>query len=240
MGKKDFAHIKAPSRQEKKTGLSMLPFAIVAIAGFCFAAGYWIGTAQHDVKKATVSQKDVDVRQARLDAKTAEVNVLQARIDALREQVSMWKGKAKQDAHSKVGDLQFYTDLPKQSVTPAPVVEPAKESGQRVEPSPVKTEPHEFASDQGMAMPVAAEPQTAVTGFRIQIASFRSREDATALQSKLNKAGFRAYVQTVDLGGRGQWFRTYAGPYASKAEAEQRLPAIEAQMHMKGMLIRGG
>ncbi|EAU53634.1 SPOR domain-containing protein [Mariprofundus ferrooxydans] len=240
MAKKDFAHIKAPSRQEKKAGLNMLPFAIVAIAGFCFAAGYWTGTAQHDVKP-TVSQKDMAARQARLDAKTAEINVLQARIDALEEQVAMWKGKAKQDAHSKVGDLQFYTDLPKQSVTPAPVVEPAKESGEPVEPSPVKADPHEFASSgQGVVTPVAAEPRAVLAGFRIQIASFRSRVDATALQNKLNKAGFKAYVQTVDLAERGQWFRTYAGPYASKAEAEQRLPAIEAQMHMKGLLIRGG
>jgi len=238
MAAKDFAHVKASSRQEKKSGVSMLPFAIVCVAGFCFAAGYWIATEQHS--QGSASQGDVDARQKLLDAKVAENNILQSKIDMLEERVSMWKSKAGQDAHSKVGDLQFYTDLPKQSVMPSPVVEPAKAPEQTVIQPTAKATISPLTQVQGEVTPVAVDTQAAVSGFRIQIGSFRAMADAMNLQKKLNGAGFKAYVQTVDLGDKGQWFRAYAGPYTSKAEAEQNLPAIEAQVHVKGLLIRGG
>jgi len=238
MASKDFAHVKAPSRVEKKSSAPMLPFAIVCIAVLCFAVGYWVATEQN--AKGSASQGDVDAKQVQLAAKIAEINILQAKIDTLEELVAMWKSKAKQDAHSKVGDLQFYTDLPKQSVTPSPVVEPAKAPEQAVAPSAVRAPVTPVREAQREIKPVTVDTPVEDAGFRIQIASFRSMEDAAALQKKLSQAGFKVYVQTVDLADKGQWFRAYAGPYASKTEAEQQLPAIEALVHLKGLLIRGG
>ncbi|PIP02641.1 MAG: SPOR domain-containing protein [Zetaproteobacteria bacterium CG12_big_fil_rev_8_21_14_0_65_54_13] len=238
MASKDFAHVKAPRRVEKKGSTPLLPFAIIGIALLCFAAGYWVATEQNT--KGSASQGDVNAKQVLLDAKVAEINILQAKIDMLEERVAMWKSKAKQDAHSKVGDLQFYTDLPKQSVTPSPVVEPAKAPEQAVVASVVRAPVTPVRETQRQIKPVAADAGYTESGFRIQIASFRTMDDAVALQKKLRQAGFKVYVQTVDLGDKGQWFRAYGGPYASKTEAERQLPAIEAQVHLKGLLIRGG
>jgi len=243
VAKKDFARNKAPRRREQKSGVSMLPFAILLIAGLCFAGGYWVATEQR--AQDTVSQGALDARQTLLEAKVAENNILQAKVDILKKRVALWKSKAGQDAHSKVGDLHFYTDLPKQSVMPSPVVEPASlptrsaaQSSATARAHPIRAHPAKQA--HGWVKQLTVNTPAVVNGFRIQIASFRSMAGALGLQKKLNQAGFRAFVQTVDLSEKGQWFRTCGGPYASKAEAEQQLPAIEALAHVKGLLIRGG
>jgi len=59
-----------------------------------------------------------------------------------------------------------------------------------------------------------------------------------AMQQKLMRAGFNAQVKRADLGEKGLWFRLYAGPYDSRADAETAQQTIETQMKLKGFLQR--
>ncbi|TLS68168.1 SPOR domain-containing protein [Mariprofundus erugo] len=262
MAKQDFARLEAPSRKDKKQdGISVVSVvAIVLIAGLCFVAGYWIGGQQGGgAGEHGVPQAKLDALQAKLDEKAAENHVLQANIEGLQEQVELWKAKAQQSAHARVGNLQFYSELPKQSVKPSPVLEPAPEpeadahvdtrpvAAARVEVKPVAVDAHPAAatrSEVKQALPAetAAVVAPAVDDalYRIQIASFRSREDANSMQQKLTQAGFRALVETVELGDKGTWYRIFAGPYGGRIEADKQLADIEQKVHVKGLLIRGG
>ncbi|MDQ6993522.1 MAG: SPOR domain-containing protein [Mariprofundus sp.] len=227
--RQDFAQLKAPSQQQEKPQQSMLPLMMLLIALFCFGAGYWLASSQKPAP--AFSKGDLDKVHASLQGATGELkqahganDALQRTVTQLQEKVALLKSRVEQGAHAKVGDLQFYNELPKQSVTPEPVVGPAAVA--RVMPEIVA---------QG------TEKGASTSGFSIQIASFRSKVDAIHMQEKLQKNGFQIYLKRIDLAEKGAWFRVYAGPYLRKSDAEQLLPELEAQKHVKkGLVISGG
>lgn len=248
MAKQDFAHVKAPSKNEAKhsAGGSVMPaIAILVVAGLCFSVGYWLGSA--DVKQ-TGRKVDVDAVEGKLAAQVAENKVLQAKNETLQSLVEQWKQKASQGAHTKVGELSFYKDLPKQSVNPAPmtdapvvksVVKPA------VKPAPASGKRALAQAKHAAVRPVPASVAEIISGaqavapYRVQLASFQANSDAVAMQQTLSRAGFPSQVRKVDLGAKGFWFRLYAGPYASKSAANSARQQIEDQIKLKGFLVRG-
>jgi len=235
---RDFAHNAAPSKKQPAGGItSVMPVvAIIFVAAACFAAGYWLGSG--DVQQ-TGNKTDVGVIEAQLAVKDAEAKMQMARIETLESLVAQWKAKAGAGAHTKVGELQFYKTLPKQSVMPAPVSAKADSK-----PVPKPAVSRHVASN----LPASITSKTVVPvntksfdgqPYRIQIASFRHQDDANPLQEKIKNAGFPAFVRPVDLGDKGMWFRVYAGPFVSKGVAENKRQQIEMEMHLKGMLVRG-
>jgi len=249
MAGQDFAHNTAPSRQDTDKparSASILPaVAVLCVAGACFAGGYWLGAG--DIQQ-TGNKKDVEAMEAHLAIKEANIKIQQVRIETLEGLVKQWKAKANEDAHSKVGELSFYKDLPKQSVMPAAPVSATKPAAIKV-----KKATHSIAKPRPAIKPITAHtPQAsshAVTHtanqanssthtYRIQIASFRSRSDAVPMQQNLIKIGLPAFIHSVDLAAKGQWFRVYAGPFASKALAKEQQQNIEQKMHINGFLQR--
>ncbi|MDQ6969390.1 MAG: SPOR domain-containing protein [Mariprofundus sp.] len=249
MAGQDFAHNAAPSRKpaDKPAGASsILPtVAILFVAGACFAGGYWLGSA--DIQQ-TANKTDIQAAEAHLAIKDAKIKLLQAHIENLDTLVQKWKDKANQGAHTKVGELRFYKDLPKQSVMPAPILPASKSTlktttqavrpitTQAIKPTiklSVKPQPSQASA------PAPKKKTLDPTAYRIQIASFRSQSDAAPMRQQLLKAGFPAFIHAVDLGSKGQWFRVYAGPFVSKSTAQDKQSQIEQQMHLKGLLLRG-
>ena len=57
--------------------------------------------------------------------------------------------------------------------------------------------------------------------YTIQVSSFRSMEQASELKGRLNKKGYAAYVQSVDLSDKGMWHRVRVGNYRDKEGAER-------------------
>jgi len=240
VAKQDFAQVKANSKTQAEAGSGSVlnAIGIIVIAGLCFSAGYWLGNG--DIKQ-TGKKTDSDATAAKLAAQVVQNRLLQAKNEALQDMVAQWKAKAKQGAHTKVGELTFYKTLPKQPVTPAPVVDlPAATKQARATPSSAEAHP---APQQ----PPVIQPKPASVGlasarlqhvYRIQLASLRNESDAKAMQRKLTQAGIVSQVRMVDLGSKGHWFRVYAGPYASRANAEAAQQQIEPTMKLKGFIIR--
>ncbi len=240
MARQDFAHNSAPTKTKAPSGVaSVLPVvAIIFVAATCFAAGYWLGTG--DVQQ-TGNKTDVDVVKAQLAVKDAEAKMQMARVETLEALVEQWKSKAGEGAHTKVGELQFYKTLPKQSVMPAPFS--AKSEGRSVQKAAV------VPKHAAIKAVVSVQAESAVPAsnnrsfdghpYRVQIASFRRQSDAAPVQEKIKRAGFPAFIRSVDLGDKGMWFRVYAGPFVSKAVAERKRKQIEMQMNIKGLLVRG-
>jgi len=244
MAKQDFAQVKSTTKPESGSGSGSVlnAIGIVIIAALCFGSGYWLGSSRgvqagNSAGAAVVEEK--------LAKQVAENQLLLAKNEALQDSLEQWKQKAQQDAHSRVGDLSFYKELPKQSVTPAPMPEtPAVTASLKA----AGTQYPEMRSEtvksikplQSGGHGSAASQQQPRDVYRIQLASFRTQSDAMAVQQKLSQAGFSALIHKVDLGEKGQWYRIYAGPYHSKSVAEADVQKIEKKIKLKGFLVRGG
>lgn len=234
---RDFAKVVAPARSEKKkeSGSILSVLGIVIIAGLCFAAGFWLGGNQAQPVSDGISRSDLNKVRSELEKKDSETAVLQAKIETLQDLVEQWKTKAGASAHTKVGELKFYQELPEQSVTPSSVPDStpaaARPMGQTLEVE---------APEQAPATPVIDAAASDHITYRVQLGSFQTRSDATSLQLKLMKAGFTAFVHSVNLPGRGQWFRVYAGPYTNKDLAKDAVRNIQEKMKIRGLLVRDG
>jgi len=244
MAKQDFAQVKASTHMESESGSGSILSAIgiVAIAGLCFSGGYWLGAG--DLKQ-TGTKTDTDAVEAKLAAQVAENKILQAKNESLQDLATQWKAKAEQGAHTKVGELTFYKELPKQSVTPAPVTDAPKVPPKTAPQHKTMTVPHQqvTAAEMKPAQVSASVTDTAQqpsnTNYRVQLASFRTRSDAFSMQQKLAQAGFVSQIRMADLGEKGRWYRLYAGPYSSISTARTTQQKIEKKLNLKGLLIRG-
>lgn len=248
MSGKDFAKIQAnahPKKGKKQGGSASIAPAIgiIAVAALCFVGGYWIGTNAGSPPKSmgnSVAKADYDALKAELDVKAAESRVQQARIETLQELVAEWKAKAQQDAHSKVGDLNFYQELPKQKVLPAPV-EPSKPAapGNTLEKRYTPPAPPPDAPPETVPKHLELTSEFKAGSYRVQLGSFRDSHDAQRVQQQLIHAGFPALIQLVDLGEKGSWYRVYAGPYDNRDGADNAVRDIDNKLKLKGLVIRG-
>lgn len=234
---RDFAKVAAPARAVKRRegGSVLSVLGIVVIAGLCFAAGFWLGGNQKQSTTDGISRSDFEKVRSKLEKKGSEADLLQAKIEALQDQVEQWKAKAGAGAHTKVGDLKFYQELPKQSVTPSSVPDSnpatARPMGKTLEVE---------APDHAPTAPVIDAGASDYVTYRVQLGSFKTRDEAASLQLKLMKAGFTAFVHSVNLPDRGQWFRVYAGPYANRDLASDAVRHIQEKMKIRGLLVREG
>lgn len=109
--------------------------------------------------------------------------------------------------------------------------QPARSTQERIrtrtaagQPEPQqKTDPAAVPANIAPAIPAAADnkPVPTTRVFSVHVFSFKTQQAAQNEIDRLNKRGFNAYLETVDLGAKGIWHRVKVGNYASRAEAEQ-------------------
>ncbi len=101
----------------------------------------------------------------------------------------------------KKADYDFYTVLPEMEV-----VIPKEELQQ-----------HEVRDDQSYQ-------------FILQVASFKSQQDAEQLKAQIAFSGQIAYIQSIEVNGT-QWHRVRVGPFDSGREADKQKRALEKGGH---------
>ncbi|MDX8407559.1 MAG: SPOR domain-containing protein [Mariprofundaceae bacterium] len=242
MARHDFAHNEAPIAPHNSSLGALMPvLAILLVALLCFAGGYWLGQAQSGHKPVAVSKSTVP--EAEYINLKARFEKQLTQLEELGSELAKWKAIAKRDASSKVGDLQFYKDLPNQSVMPAPMKDSEIE-GKSAASRPASTEPAavyapEEASSQMLASIIGREMQRSPKAeFRIQAGSFRSLADAQPLERRLHAAGFTSFIEAVDLGDKGVWQRVYVGPFESRGAAEKAKRNLRDKLKISGLLVR--
>lgn len=126
--------------------------------------------------------------------------------------------------------LTFYDNLPKGDQVPlgSGINLPPEQTASAAVPKPstpeqpaVKPKIAKPVAQPKPAIPVSVPTATANGGFVVQIASFRTAEDASKYQARLGKQGLTTYQERADLGAKGVWFRVIAGPYAERTAADQ-------------------
>jgi DedD protein len=87
-------------------------------------------------------------------------------------------------------------------------------------------------SDEGEMAPEGREGS-----FQIQVASFRSAEDADAFVLDLRRRNHRAYRQAAYVPERGLWHRVRIGPFKTKYEATLYKGQLERAERIAGFVI---
>lgn len=122
---------------------------------------------------------------------------------------------------------------------PVPKQQAAAEKGGPVKPS-AKSNPPANKTDTGKIVKVDPKASTPVTGARawaVQVASFSERKSADALQQRLRKKGYRAFVVSSQLDGRTT-VRVRIGPDLIRAEADRIRTEVERDFKLQAMVVR--
>lgn len=250
MADRDFAHVQATVKPDESVpGVSglraiLLAVGMVSAVIMSFVGGYWLGGQQGHESAVVATKARLE---AQLQAQTKELQMLR--------QQARNKAKALTDISptTEVGDLTFYTDLPKQSVKPQPlsqpVASPEMPSSSSAPSSPATTSlPGQpaAASSKMVSSIIQRElerkpPDASAAGsYYVQAASFQDANVAAGMQSKLQAAGFASRIQRADVAGRGTWYRLQVGPYASRQAADTARIELGKKLHMQGIVHRGG
>jgi cell division septation protein DedD len=118
------------------------------------------------------------------------------------------------------------TDPVADKIAQQPVVSP---------PPPVKVAP---ASVKPVVKTVKTVVATASASYELQVSSFKSPDEAGILLRRLEKKGYRPYIQQADLGSKGIWYRVFIGPYANKEKARTAAISLKAREKLDSLVRR--
>ena len=123
--------------------------------------------------------------------------------------------------------FEFYTLLtekerviPDLNVTESPAPVPAQPKTEKTQTS--------AAPKEVTAPPAAA----ALRGkYLLQVASFRSHDDADRLKAKLAFLGLEGSIQTILIDDKETWHRVRVGPYTARAQLEEARATLKANKY---------
>ena len=70
----------------------------------------------------------------------------------------------------------------------------------------------------------------------VQVASFRTSEDARKLADRLKIYQLTTFVESADLGKKGVWYRVLAGPYENREKADQTSALLKAKERLSALV----
>jgi len=79
-------------------------------------------------------------------------------------------------------------------------------------------------------------PRTPGEAWDVQLGSFSSSVNALALQDKVRKAGFRAFVEKVK-GEQGTSYRVRVGPESSRERADALREQVQGKLKLTGIVV---
>ena len=115
----------------------------------------------------------------------------------------------------------------------------AKKGASAAKPAPAVSKPAAAPSTQASRTAARAAAKPASPRWVVQLASFASVKNAEGLRSRLNKKGYRAYVETVSRNG-ARVTRVMVGPQPSKEKSKADLEGLYKETGLKGIVVRHG
>lgn len=206
-------------RRVEKKQTWVIVVLVLLVAGVSFALGVMVG--QNGV--ALPGFGDAEVQEVRMPPATQVVPVPPPPEPA---------------PEPEPAKLTFYDNLPKGDQVPlgSGINLPPEQAAPATTAKPTAPKPAPVAQ----AKPVAPAPVPTASKqgeFVVQVASFRTAEDASKYQVRLGKQGLTTYQERADLGAKGIWFRVIAGPYAERTAADQ-VAALLKEKERVSALVR--
>lgn len=146
-----------------------------------------------------------------------------------------------------------------QSQKSAPILQPKLQETKKTEKTEVKPEkkvevekktvtPTIVKNEDNMAVKYAepvvidmatqeAPVETSEPKYRLQLGSFANKKDATAAQALWQKRGFDASIVSVDVKGKGKWFRLNVGGYADFEAVKQAQMNVMSQYQESAKIV---
>lgn len=203
---------------------------LTVVAFFSFGIGFMAG--RNSVPSAPTEIVSSTIRQPISAPKPEPV------IDVVEEKVKEEK-------------LTFFEALPKGDQPPLgsginipptdqdPVAAKIAQQSTEVAPTPVKLAPDKVTTAAKPAAKTTTVAKANVpTPHLLQIASFRSPDEAGILLRRLEKKGYSPYIQQADLGSKGIWYRVFLGPYASQEKAQAASISLKANEKLDSLVRR--
>ncbi len=134
--------------------------------------------------------------------------------------------------------LTFYDNLPKGNQAPLgsginlPPAQPTTTVQIKPESTIKQAEKPPAAVPEKISAPTAA----AEGSFVVQVASFRTDEDAKGLAARLELYKLSTFVETADLGTKGVWYRVLAGPYKSRESADRAAALLKEKERLSALV----
>jgi cell division protein FtsN len=75
----------------------------------------------------------------------------------------------------------------------------------------------------------AVPPQPSAPGYSVQVGSFRAREEAEQLRSRLTQKGYPVLVLPSVVAGQGIWYRVRVGHFPDRAAADRAAQRLATQ-----------
>jgi len=245
MSDKDFAYTDpSPYPQDEKRNNKPLLITSLALlcAGLCFSAGFFVGEERG--LEAHKSNKHITLLK--------KLKTQQTELEALKQEAEKWH---QQEANtSLVGDLTFYNELPEQSVMPEPLDATFSKNLnmniQHADPVGNLTTNKISILDgniddmqavkENLDAIIASELNKPAMRFRIQVASFKKRQDAIKLVSKIQDIGLHATSQRIDIPSIGVRYRVYTTDYNQQNQAVRAKALIKDKLKLTGIIIQNG
>ncbi|MDX8392259.1 MAG: SPOR domain-containing protein [Mariprofundaceae bacterium] len=250
MAKRDFAKSQSQAENGRSAKKRHPPAAMVVIsllltAGIAFMAGNMFGDQKNTPSDALKSENNglktqLSEQHRQLMIAQEKLALLQADADKERQ------GKQQPEASKQVGDLTFYSVLPKQKVMPAPLGDTgpaAKMSAPPHTPAAHTSSQHKLPSslpsgqaDAGVA--TEARRSANISTYHLQVGSYIRRSDAEVFLNRLAAKELSAQIREKEIAGIGRRYRVVMGPFAGLAAAEAVKSQVREQLNMNGLLLR--
>jgi len=243
MAKRDFANVHSPAKKKPygKSGLSaaMAAVSLLLTAVVGFSSGYMTGDKQNASPKLQAENKALKQQVSDLNGQIASLNTqLQTQMAMAEKNIS--RAKHRPNATQQVGDLTFYSSLPKQKVMPSPLGDEASQSTPQnaAKRNIHKNKPLQTHSPAQLSDSMAKPGTSAMASYRLQLASYIRRSDAEGFVNRLMKSGLSAQVNEKVVEGVGVRYRVVMGPFHGLAAAEAAHSDAREKMNVDGLLLR--
>jgi cell division septation protein DedD len=123
------------------------------------------------------------------------------------------------------------------SAAPAPQ---AAQAQSQLQPPAIVEQPAPAAAPQAAEKPQVEQPAPvgdANAKFTVQVGSYNNQSEANAHISRLRAAGFESRSASVELPGRGTWYRVQVGRFAERAEASKAVTQLRAKGAASGAIV---
>jgi len=192
-------------RRIERKQLVLIVLLIIAVSGVSFALGVMFGQQRRSLSEPVAGSEP-------------------ANLPTVAKVVPPPKPEP---ASEKPEQLTFYENLPKGNSAPlgSGINLPPDNGGPT--PAAKKQEAVAAAAPKPIAAKKAPSPSEIPTGpFIVQVASFRSGEEAGKLAVRLEQYRLKTFVESVDLGTKGIWHRVLAGPFPDREQAEKAVALL--------------
>jgi len=209
------AVVTRSQRRIERKQVVVIIVLILAVAGVSFSLGVLFGQSGGSLPGSLA-----DVEKPKLPMATTVVPPPPPVAEAASEKLTFYDNLP----DGKQAPLGSGINLPPEQKKPATEVKTKAEA----KPASLQLE--------SLPKPIPAPAISTDGTFLVQVASFRTSEDAGKLADRLKGYQLTTFVESADLGKKGVWYRVLVGPYENREKADQTAALLKEKERLSALV----